>query len=225
MNVGETAVQSPSGLLPTLAWVRNGKCSFALDGGIYIGGAATKWLQNGLKIIDDPRQADELALSIKDNGGVYFVPAFTGLGAPHWDSYARGAIFGLTGGATNAHIARATLESIAYQVKDVFDEMRKVHPITTMRVDGGSTKSDFLMQFQADILGVPVEVPVISETTALGTAYLASLGFGELSSLEETATLWKRKKVFEPNMGEDERAHLLQKWRKAVERAKGWEEV
>ncbi len=226
MNTGDKSIQNnQSGLLSTLALVQNGKPSFALDGGIYIAGAATKWLQNGIKLTKSSRHADELAESVTDNGGVFFVPAFTGLGAPHWDSYARGAMFGITAGTTEAHIARATLESIAYQVKDIFDKLNELNesPIKSMKVDGGSTNSDFLMQFQADILGIPIEVPVINETTALGVAYLAGLGIGELTSLDEIASLWKRKKVFEPKMSEDNREYLLRKWRRAVERAKGWE--
>ena len=226
MNTGETLVgNNQSGLLSTLALVHNGRTSFALDGGIYIAGAATKWLENGIKIVENSAKATELAKSVKDNGGVFFVPAFTGLAAPHWDSYARGTMFGITAATTQAHIARATLEANAYQVKDIFDRLCEINqaPIKSMRVDGGGTNSDFLMQFQADILGIPVEVPEIFETTALGSAYLAGLGRGRIASLTEISTLWKCKRVYEPNMSADNREYLLRKWHRAVERAKGWE--
>ncbi|MBR2847647.1 MAG: glycerol kinase GlpK [Clostridia bacterium] len=224
MNTGETRQKSDAGLLSTLALVHNGKPSYALDGGIYIAGAAVNWLKNGLKIIETAQQADELARSVKDNGGVYFVTAFSGLAAPYWDSYARGTMVGITGGCTKAHIARATLEATAYQVKDIFDIISSDSKtsIQSMRADGGSTASKFLMQFQADLLGIPVEIPVISETTGLGAAFLAALGIGEISSLEEMSKLWKRKAVYEPRMSEDERMFLIDRWHRAVERAKRW---
>lgn len=225
MNTAEQRFAADSGLLSTLALVHQGKKSYALDGGIYISGAAVKWLETGLKIVDSPSMADELALSLEDNGGVYFVPAFSGLAAPYWDSYARGMIIGLTGGTTNAHIARATMEATPYQVKDIFDILKKTtnFDVSSMRVDGGGTKGRFMMQFLADLLGIPVEVPVISETTGLGAAYLAALGMGEISSLEEMANLWRCEKVYEPQMSEDRRETLLLKWHRAVERARDWE--
>ncbi|MBR2452576.1 MAG: glycerol kinase GlpK [Clostridia bacterium] len=224
MNTGETLQRNDYGLLSTLAIMHNGKPSFALDGGIYISGAAVKWLQKGLKIIKNSSEADKLALSIKDNGGVYFVPAFTGLAAPYWDSYARGMMIGLTAGCTEAHLARATLEAIAYQVKDIFDLVKENTGIAikSMRADGGSTASKFLMQFQADLLGIPVEVPAVSETTGLGAAYLAALGMGEISSLEDMSNLWRRNVCYEPKMSDDERQFLLEKWHRAVERARDW---
>ena len=225
MNTAEERCINDRGLLSTLALVHGGKKCFALDGGIYISGAATKWLQTGLKIVDSPKMADDLALSLKDNGGVYFVPAFSGLAAPYWDSYARGMIIGLTGGTTSAHIARATMEATPYQVKDIFDILKATTglEISSMRVDGGGTKGKFMMQFQADMLGIPVEIPVISETTGLGAAYLAALGMGEISSLEEMAKMWRCEKVYEPQMSADRREELLFKWHRAVERARDWE--
>lgn len=225
MNTEEQRVSCNNGLLSTLALVHKGKKSYALDGGIYISGAAVKWLETGLKIVDSPRMADELALSLEDNGGVYFVPAFSGLAAPYWDSYARGMIIGLTGGTTSAHIARATMEATPYQVKDIFDILKKTTNlnVSSMRVDGGGTKGKFMMQFLADILGIPIEVPVISETTGLGAAYLAALGMGEIASLDEMAKLWRCGKVYVPQMNEDRREELLAKWHCAVERARDWE--
>lgn len=224
MNTGEKIMPENKGLLSTLALVHNGKRSYALDGGIYIAGAAVNWLKNGLKIIETAKQADELALSVKDNGGVYFVTAFSGLAAPYWDSYARGTMVGITGGCTNAHVARATLEATAYQVKDIFDIVGTMAEteIKSMRADGGSTASRFLMQFQADLLGVPVEIPEISETTGLGAAFLAALGMGELSSVDEISALWKKKMTYEPKMSDDERMFLMDKWHRAVERARSW---
>lgn len=224
MNTGETRKESNKGLLSTLALLYKGKRAYALDGGVYIAGAAVNWLKNGLKIIDSAKQSDELARSVSDNGGVYFVPAFSGLAAPYWDSYARGTIVGITGGCTNAHIARATLEATAYQVKDIFDIVKESArtEIKSMRADGGSTASKFLMQFQADLLGIPVEVPEISETTGLGAAFLAALGMGEISSLDEMSGLWRCKTVYEPNMSEDQVMSLLKEWHRAVERSRNW---
>ena len=167
-----------------------------------------------------------MAESVSDTGGVFFVPAFVGLAAPHWDQYARGTMVGITGGTTREHIVRATLESIAYQVKDNLDVMRKDSgmEIKVMRVDGGACANEFLMQFQADILGIPVEVPENIETTAMGSAYFAAIGIGELDSLDEVRNKWKLKKRYEPQMDEETRQKLLSRWHKAVERAKKWEE-
>ena len=225
LNTGEEKPKNSKEILSTLAYVHQGKRSYALDGGIYISGAAVEWLQNGIKIVKSPKEADDLALSTKDNGGVYFVPAFSGLAAPYWDSYARGMIIGITGGTTNAHIARATFEATAYQVKDILDVLRKttVVDISSMRVDGGGSNSRFMMQFQADLLGIPVEVPEITETTGLGAAYLAALGMGEIKSFEEIHSYWKCHHIYEPQMSEDERETLLWKWHRAVERSKNWE--
>ena len=226
LNTGNELKRNDKGLLSTLALYHNNTPSFALDGGIYIAGAAVKWLKNGLKIINSSAESDVLAMSVADNGGVYFVPAFTGLAAPYWDSYARGMMIGITGGTTNAHIARATLEAMAYQVKDIFDLMKSISPskITSMRADGGSTKSEFLMQFQADMLGIPVEIPAFSESTGFGTAFLAALGFGDVSSISEVSDFWKCDRVFEPKMSVDNRDSLLHQWHRAVERARQWAE-
>lgn len=224
MNTGEKIVDSKNGLLTTVAWGINDKISFALDGGIYITGAAIQWLRDGLKIIETAQETENLAKSVPDTGGVYFVPAFVGLAAPHWDPYARGTLVGITGGTTRAHIVRATLESIAYQVKENMDVMEKDSgiKIKVMRVDGGPVVNDFLMQFQADLLGVPIDVPVITETTALGSAYLAGLAIGEFDNLDEISSNWKLSKRYTPKITEEEREKLMAGWKRAVERSKNW---
>lgn len=224
MNTGDKLCRNDRGLLPTPAWALNGKATFAVDGGAYITGAAVQWLRDGLGIIGEPADAGRMAESLPDNGGVYFVPAFAGLRAPTNDPYARGTVVGLTGGATAAHIARATLEAEAFQVYDLFDALRAVSDthVTAMRADGGSTKSRFLMQFQADILNIPIELPEITETTALGSAYLAAIGVGDLASPEQAAAFWRKKQEFVPTMSEDEREELLYGWHRAVERSNGW---
>ena len=224
MNTGSRPVPVQNGLLSTLAWVERGRADYALDGGIYIAGAAVQWLRDGLGIIQSAAQADAMALSVPDNGGVSFVPAFSGLAAPYWDSYARGTITGITAGVKAEHLARATLEAEAYQVRDILKllEQSSGMQISSMRVDGGGTASRFLMQFQADLLGIPVEIPAIRETTALGSAYLAALGLGELSRIEDTADLWRCQKRYEPAMSEDHRAALMDQWHRAVERSRGW---
>ena len=226
MNTGEKPIYSSNGLLTTVAWRLNKKMTFALDGGIYITGAATQWLRDGIKIIDSAAQTEQMAYDAKSNGGVYFVPAFAGLAAPHWDSYARGTMVGITGGTTREHIVRATLESTAYQVKDNLDVMNMdaSMPISILRSDGGAVANNFLMQFQADILGIPVDVPVIKDTTPLGAAQLAALGIGEFDSIEDLASHWKLAKRYEPKMSVDERESLLYNWHRAVERAKNWSE-
>ena len=225
-NTGSDLVRNDKGLISTIGFVHKGKPTYALDGGVYVSGAATKWLRDGLKIIDSYDQTDVLSFSVKDNGGVYFVPAFTGLAAPYWDSYARGTIIGLTAGCTNAHIVRATLEATAYQVKDIFDLFNEYSgkKIKAMRADGGSTASAFLMQFQADILGVPVEIPKISESTGFGAAFIAAFGLGDVSSFGEIKSLWQSQRVYEPQMSEDQRQFLLSKWHKAVSRSLSWVE-
>lgn len=226
MNTGDQPVYSENGLLTTVGWgIDEGKMTFALDGGIYIAGAAVQWLRDKLKIINNAAETEAIAESVPDTAGVFFVPAFSGLAAPHWDQYARGTIVGITGGTTREHIIRATLESMAYQVKDNLDVMvgDSGIPIEVMRVDGGAAVNDFLMQFQADILGIPVDVPEITETTALGAAYLAAYGVGEFKSLDEIKGKWKLKKRFEPKMDQETRDDLLKKWHRAVERAKDWE--
>ncbi len=224
LNTGSRPYYNDAGLLTTLAWVRDNRPCYALEGGVYIAGAAVQWLQNGLGLIQSAAQADAMALSVPDNGGVYFVPAFTGLAAPYWDSYARGTITGLTGGVTARHLARAALEAQAYQVKDIFDVLKSSAgiPISAMRVDGGGTNSLFLMQFQADLLGIPVEIPVINETTALGAAYLAALGMGDLDGIEDTARFWKCRRRCEPRIPPEQSLENLELWHRAVQRAKGW---
>ena len=222
MNTGENLKRNADGLLSTLALVHNGIPSYALDGGVYIAGAAVNWLKNGLGIIENPKEADVLASSVKDNAGVYFVTAFSGLSAPYWDPYARGTVLGVTASCTKAHIVRAALEATAYQVKDIFDIMCEISgaEIKSMRCDGGLTNNRFLMQFQADMLNIPVEIPEISESTGLGTAFLAALGAGEISSLSELSDLCKMKTCYEPRMSNDERLYLVDKWHKAVEIAR-----
>ena len=191
---------------------------------MFIGGAVVQWLRDGLQIIRAAADVEPLAASVADNGGVYFVPAFAGLGAPHWDAYARGSIFGLTRGTTGAHIARAALESIAFQSADVLDAMQKDAAITLkeLRVDGGATANDLLMQFQADVLGVPVVRPQVLETTALGAAYLAGLAVGYWKSTDEISANWRVDRRFEPAMPRERVAELRGRWNDAVERAKRW---
>lgn len=226
MNTGSSPVRSPNGLVTTVVWRLNGQVTFALDGGVYVSGAAVQWLRDGLKIIENAAETEILSRAVPDTGGVYFVPAFVGLAAPHWDQYARGMIIGITGGTTRAHIARATLEAIAYQVRENLDVMRKDSgtAIEVMRVDGGAVINEFLMQFQADMLGIPVDVPVINETTALGAAYLAALGIGDFGGLGEISAIWKLRKRYEPLISEDQRESRLANWKRAVDRCRQWAE-
>ena len=194
---------------------------------LFIAGAAVQWLRDGLGIIESAQETEELAASLESNDDVYFVPALVGLGAPHWDSYARGTIVGITRGTDRAHLARAALESMAYQTLDVVRAMERDSGITLkeLRADGGAVANTFLMQFQADILGVPVEVPEITETTALGSAYLAGLATGFWESRDELDAKWKLAHRYDPQMGEEERERLHGRWLKAVERAKAWDEA
>jgi glycerol kinase len=224
MNTGRRAVASTNNLVTTIAWKRDGVTEYALEGSVFIGGAVVQWLRDGLKIIRTSADVESLARTVPDNGGVYFVPAFAGLGAPHWDAYARGSMFGLTRGATGGHIARAALESIAYQSADVLAAMELDAGITLseLRVDGGATASDLLMQFQADLLGVPVLRPKVHETTALGAAYLAGLAVGFWKSADEVKNNWRFDKRFEPAMSREQAQRLRAGWQKAVERAKSW---
>ncbi|WP_217586482.1 glycerol kinase GlpK [Lentibacillus saliphilus] len=219
MNTGDEGVTSEHGLLTTLAWGIDGKVEYALEGSIFVAGSAIQWLRDGLKLIEDAPESELFATQVSSTDGVYMVPAFVGLGAPHWDSNARGAIFGLTRGTSKSHFIRATLESLAYQTKDVVDAMSADSGINlkTLRVDGGAVKNDFLMQFQSDLLGVPVERPVIQETTALGAAYLAGLAVGFWESKEDIAGQWKNEKTFEHTMTDDIRDDLYKGWQKAVE--------
>jgi glycerol kinase len=226
MLTGEKLVHSANGLLTTIAWGVNNKVEYALEGSIFIAGAAIQWLRDNLKVIYDAKDSEYFATKVEDSLGVYVVPAFVGLGAPYWDMYARGAILGLTRGTTRNHIIRATLESIAYQTRDVLELMRNECGIDLreLRVDGGACANNFLMQFQADILGVPVERPEIIETTALGAAYLAGLAVGFWKDQSMVAERRQVNRRFIPSMNEDKRKELYDNWKKAVKRAMHWKE-
>jgi glycerol kinase len=223
-NTGDRPVASANRLLTTVAWQVGGRTDYALEGSVFIGGAVVQWLRDGLGIIQQSRDVERLAGSVSDNGGVYLVPAFAGLGAPHWDAYARGTIVGLTRGSNAGHIARAAVESIAYQVGDLLDAVRRDAGIALdeLRVDGGASQNDMLMQFQADLLRVPVVRPTITETTAIGAAYLAGLAVGFWGSSEEIARQWSAERRFEPSMPASEADRLRSRWHDALERAKGW---
>jgi len=225
MNTGEKLVHSNNGLLTTIAWGINGKVEYALEGSIFIAGAAIQWLRDELKLIENAAESERYATSVKDSNGVYVVPAFVGMGAPYWDMYARGAILGLTRGANKAHIIRATLESIAYQTRDVLEVMQQDSGIKlkNLKVDGGAVVNNFLMQFQADILGVNVLRPVVTETTALGAAYLAGLSVGYWKDIDEISSKWKVDKIFEPLMDERTRQEKYSGWKKAVNRVLNWD--
>jgi glycerol kinase len=224
LNTGVRAVSSRNRLLTTVAWDLGGALSYALEGSVFIGGAAVQWLRDGLKLIRTAGDVEALAASEDSNGGVYMVPAFAGLGAPHWDAYARGAIFGLTRGSTGGHLARAVLESIAFQSADVLYAMEKDAGValTELRVDGGAAANQLLMQFQADLLGVPVVRPEVLETTALGAAYLAGLAVGYWKDAAEVRANRRVARFFEPSMSRDRAAALRAGWEKAVSRAKEW---
>ncbi|MCL1835110.1 MAG: glycerol kinase GlpK [Oscillospiraceae bacterium] len=226
MNTGAERARSKARLLSTVAWSVGDTVEYALEGSLFNAGSAIQWLRDDLGIISTASECDELAESVGDNGGVYFVPAFTGLGAPYWDMYARGAIVGLTRGATRAHIARATLESIAYGVGDLVSAMVADTGLTLpeLRVDGGASVSDFLMQFQADLLGTPINRPRNTETTALGAAYLAGLATGFWRDKEELRSIWSSERVFLPQMARAERDGLVRNWKRAVEKSLGWDE-
>jgi len=222
LNTGKTPITSEHQLLTTIAWKLNHRIDYALEGSVFIAGAVVQWLRDGLGIIRQSEEVEALAGQVPDNGGVYFVPAFVGLGAPYWDSYARGTITGLSRGSTAAHIARAALESIAYQTADVIDAMHQDSHLSLaeLRVDGGASRNDLLMQFQADVLGVPVVRPRITETTALGAAYLAGLAVGYWDSEEELVQLWQMDRRFEPRLSTDHRDALREGWRRAVAQAR-----
>ena len=226
MNTGNRGVPSKSGLLTTLGWGIGNEIVYCLEGSIFITGAAVQWLRDGLKVITKSADVEGLAASVPDNGGVYMVPAFVGLGAPYWDPYARGSIVGLTRGSTVAHVARATLESMCYQTRDVLEAMSADSgvQVKTLRVDGGAVVNNLLMQFQADILGVAVQRPKVAETTALGAAYLAGLAVGFWSSQQEVAEQWALDRSFEPQMSAAQRDELYASWKKAVQRSLRWAE-
>ena len=226
MNTGEKFVKSSNGLLTTIAIGIDDRVTYALEGSVFIAGAVVQWLRDELRLIDSASETEQLAQSIPDTGGVYLVPAFTGLGAPHWDMYARGTITGITRGTGRSHIVRAALESIAYQTRDVLDAMMQDTGINlkSLKVDGGASQNNFLMQFQSDILGKEVDRPVVTETTALGAAYLAGLATGFWKSRDEIAQKWSMDRKFMPVMNIDEREARYSKWKKAVTRATLWEE-
>ena len=223
-NTGTRAVPSSNQLVTTVAWKIGGTTEYALEGSVFVGGAVVQWLRDGLGLIRTSGEVEALAKSVPDNGGVYFVPAFVGLGAPHWDSYARGSIFGLTRGTTAGHIARAAVESIAYQVADLLDAMRKDcgHSVRELRVDGGAAANDSLMQFQADILETPVVRPAVTETTALGAAYLAGLAVGFWPGGLDAGPREKGRR-FEPQMPTARAKALRERWNEAVARTRNWE--
>ncbi|MBO3443061.1 glycerol kinase GlpK [Clostridium sp. CCUG 7971] len=224
MNTGEKMVESKNGLLTTIAWGVDGKVEYALEGSIFIGGAAIQWLRDELKILYNAKQSEFYAKSVEDTNGVYVVPAFAGLGAPYWDMYARGSVMGLTRGANREHLVRATLESIAYQVKDILEAMQEDSGIKLkgLKVDGGASANDFLMQFQSDILDVNINRPKIVETTALGAAYLAGLAVGFYENKDDIKNSWIIDQEFAPNMSENKRKVLYKGWKRAVQRSLEW---
>jgi glycerol kinase len=224
MNTGSEIPHSDSGLLATVAWGRNGQTVYALEGSVFIAGAAIQWLRDEMKLIQNAAESEGMARAVEDTGGVYFVPAFVGLGAPHWDAYARGTIVGITRGTNRNHLVRAALESIAYQARAVVEAMARDSGLRPeiLRVDGGAACNNFLCQFQADILGLPVERPASTESTALGAAYLAGLATGFWKDEQELSRQLKIARRFEPAMSEFRRENLYAGWQRAVERAKGW---
>ena len=223
-NTGSVRVNSDSGLLTTIGWTLGDQVIYALEGSIFSTGATIQWLRDGLGLIETSAESETLASEVDDNGGVYLVPAFSGLGAPYWDMYARGAIVGLTRGTTKSHISRAALESIAYQTRDILDLMRRDagSAVSSLRVDGGATENRLLMQFQADILGVPIQRSAVKETTALGAGYLAGLAVGFWDGPDELEGLWQADADFQPSMDESLRERLYSDWLRAVERSRNW---
>ena len=226
LNTGREVADPGEGLLATVAWGLERETDYALEASVFVTGAAVQWLRDGLGIIATADETEPLARSLEGNDGVYFVPALTGLGSPHWDPYARGTIVGLTRGNGRAHLARAALEAIAYQTVDAVraQEAAAGERLESLKADGGAAVNGWLMQFQADVLGVPVIVPEIEETTALGAAYLAGIATG-MWELDEVAAMWREARRYEPRMSVDERESLLAEWRRAVERARGWIEA
>ena len=226
MNTGTKPVQSKNNLLTTIAWKVNGEVQYALEGSVFIGGAVVQWLRDGLKIIQNSGDVEALASKVQDNGGVYLVPAFTGLGAPYWNQHAQGTILGITRGTTDAHIAKAAIESIAFQSMDLMKSMQADAglPIKEVRVDGGATVNNQLMQFQSDILGTDVIRPQVTETTALGAAYLAGLAVGFWKSIDELQQYWQKDKIFSPSMKKETVDDLQKNWKRAVKAAQAWAE-
>jgi len=226
MNTGDKPVRSKNGLLTTMAWRIGGKPVYALEGSVFMGGATIQWLRDEMKMLSTAAESEAVARSVQDTGGVYLVPAFTGLGAPWWDQYSRGALVGMTRGTGRAHVVRAALEAIAYQSADLMQAMAQDCGFvpTRLQVDGGASANAFLMQFQADIMNVPVVRPVVMETTALGAALLAGLAVGVYANAEETAKAWQQEALFQPEMEEYARKNLLDGWHKAVGRARDWAE-
>ena len=224
MNTGEKPVFSKNGLVTTIAWGLDGKVNYALEGSIFVAGAAIQWLRDELRIIDSAPDSEYMAKKVKDTNGCYVVPAFTGLGEPHWDQYARGTIVGITRGVNKYHIIRATLESLAYQVNDVLVAMKADSGIdlAALKVDGGASANDFLMQTQANIINAPVNRPQCVETTAMGAAYLAGLAVGYWESKEDVIKNWAIDKTFEPKIDEEQRSKMIKGWNKAVKYAYGW---
>lgn len=221
MNTGENPVQSNHGLITTIAWGMNGKVEYALEGSIFVAGSAVQWLRDGLRMLRSSKDSEDYASRVPSTDGVYMVPAFVGLGSPYWDSEVKGAVFGLTRGTTKEHFIRATLEALAYQTKDVLEAMESDSgiPVHALRVDGGAAANDFLMQFQSDILGIPVERPTVNETTALGAAYLAGLAVGYWTSADELTDHENTERVFQPVMAEQQRTELYTGWKRAVNAA------
>ena len=224
MNTGEQPVFSKSGLVTTIAWGLDGKVTYALEGSIFVAGAAIQWLRDEMRLIDSAQDSEHMAQMVEDSNGCYVVPAFTGLGAPHWDQYARGTIVGITRGVNKYHIIRATLESLAYQVNDVLESMKWDSGIelSVLKVDGGASANDFIMQTQADIIDAPVERPKCVETTALGAAYLAGLAVGYWTNIEEVKQNKTVDKIFEPSIERTKREQMVKGWNKAVKYAYGW---
>jgi glycerol kinase len=226
MNTGEQPIESRNNLLTTIGWGLGGKVTYCLEGAVFIAGAVVQWLRDGLGVIANSADVERLAASVPDSGGVYLVPAFVGLGAPYWDSYARGSILGITRGTTAGHIARAAIESMAYQTRDVLDAMQKDAELelAELKVDGGASINNALLQFQADMLGVKVHRPVVAETTALGAAYLAGLAVGFWADTGDVTRNWALDREFSPSLEADRRETLYRGWQKAVGRARDWEE-
>jgi glycerol kinase len=222
-NAGPEPPPVCDGLLTTVAWGIENRATYALEASVFVTGAAVQWLRDGLGILKEPGETEAMARAVDSNDGVYFVPALTGLGSPHWDPYARGTIIGITRGTRREHLARAALEAIAYQTVDAVEAMEAASgkPLAELRADGGAVANAWLMQFQADVLGRPVVVPEVSETTALGAAFLAGIGAG-VWTLNDVRSIWREAARYEPRMAGDERDRLLHEWRRAVERAKGW---